>query len=297
MGVEVATLTSTALRAMVPLTLAAVGEVITERSGVVNIGLEGIMLMSALGAAYVSYFSGSPYLGVLAGVAVGVAVGLVHGAVSVHLRGDQIVAGVGVNILAYGVAVVTLMRVWNSYGQSPWVPKVPRIPAGPLGEISWFFPLTLAVAAASWYYLFRTKGGLRLRAAGEDPAAAEAMGVNVFRVRFLATVIGAALSGLAGAYMSVDYVGQFTKQMTAGRGFIALANVVFSNWNPLVAVGGGLIFGFFDGLATYLEIVMRSPAMGFLLKTIPYAATLAIVSAAVGRVRPPAAVGRPYSRE
>jgi len=290
-------LISTALRAMVPLTLAAIGEVITERAGVVNIGLEGIMLLSALGAAYVSYFTSSALLGILVAILVATAIGVAHGVLSVYLKGDQIVSGVGVNMFAYGIAVLVLIKTWGSYGQSPWLPSLRKIPAGPLGDISIFIPLTFIISILSYYFIFNTEAGLRLRAVGEKPEAADAMGINVFRVRFLATIIGSAYSGLAGGYLCIEYVSQFTKQMTAGRGFIALANVVFSNWNPILALVGGLIFGFFDGLATYLQIITMSPSMAFLLKTIPYLATLVIVSIAIGRVRPPASIGKPYSRE
>ena len=285
-----------AARAMVPITLAAIGEIITERAGVVNIGLEGILLLSGLFSAVVSLATNSVFLGVLTGVFVGLAIGALHALISVTLRGNQIVSGVGINTFALGFVVVVLISLYGSYGQTPETPPIPRIPVAG-GSISYFFIATLIIGALAWWALFRTKWGLRLRAVGENPMAADAMGINVFRIRIIATVLGAMLTGLAGAYLVLDYVGYFTKHISAGRGFIALANVVFSNWNPLIALLGGFLFGFFEALAIYLQIIYLSPSHQYVLKMIPYIATLVIVSIAMKRVRPPAALGKPYSRE
>ncbi len=285
-----------AARAMVPITLAAIGEIITERAGVVNIGLEGILLLSGLFSAIVSLATNSILLGIGTGILVGLAIGALHALISVTLRGDQIVSGVGINTFAIGFVVVVLMSVYGSYGQTPETPPVPRIPVAG-GSLSYFFPLTLAIGVAAWWALFRTRWGLKLRAVGENPTAADAMGINVFRTRYMATILGATLAGLAGSYLVLDYVGYFTKQISAGRGFIALANVVFSNWNPIIALVGGFLFGFFEALAIYLQIIYQSPSHQYILKMIPYIATLVIVSIAMKRVRAPAAIGKPYSRE
>ena len=284
-----------ALSPMVPLLLGAVGEIITERSGVVNIGIEGVLLLSALTAAVTSFFTGNVLLAFLVGVATGALLGVFHGIVSVYLRGDQIVAGVGLNLLAYGLAVISLFEIWNVFGASPPVPTMPRWVVAGRG-ISPMVPISIAIAVAAWFFLFRTNVGLKLRACGEDPRAAEAMGVNVMRMRFLATVLGSALMGLGGAYLSVDWAGQFSREITAGRGFIALANVAFSGWNPLMAVVGAFIFGFFDALAIYLIIGAR-PTLSYVFKTIPYLGTLAVVAVFRGRGRAPAALAKPYIKE
>ncbi|AEC51231.1 ribose ABC transporter, permease protein [Pyrococcus sp. NA2] len=287
---------------MVPLTLAAVGEIITEKSGVVNIGLEGIFILSAFTSTVVTFYTGNPYLGLLVGIIVGALSGVLHGAISVYLKGDQIIAGVGFNSLAYGISILSLVSLWHSHGSSPSVEKIPMIGKGSF-FISPLTPLAIIVGILAWWWLYKTPSGLKLRACGEDPKAAEAMGVNVHRTRFYATVIGASLTGLGGAYLVVGWIGQFTKFISAGRGFIALANVAFSNWNPLMAIVGGFIFGFFDALAIYLPIKIQQitgkviTAESNLFRTIPYLATLIIVSLIMKKVKMPRALGKPYIKE
>ncbi len=286
-----------AFTSMVPLLLGATGEIITEKSGVVNIGIEGIFLLSALTSTIVDYFTGGNILASIAiGVLTGTLIGLLHGLISTYLRGDQIVAGVGVNVFAYGMAVIALVTIWGTFGNSPTVPKIPKIKVGEY-VVSPIFILSILIAVGAWYFLYRTGLGLRLRSCGEDPRAAEAMGVKVLRVRLLATVLGASLAGLGGAYLAIDWVGQFTKEISAGRGFIALANVAFSNWNPLTAIAGAFIFGFFDALAIHLSIVSLQPALAYLFKIIPYVGTLAVVSVFFKRTRIPSALGKPYIKE
>ncbi len=293
---EVADLVLGALSPMVPLVLAGVGEIVAERSGVVNIGIEGIMLLSALTSGVAAYFTGDVWLGLLIGTLTGLALGLLHGVLGVYLRGDQIVLGVGVNLFAYGISVVALVALWGTYGNSPQLPTVPKLEV--LGyPISPLLIASVLISILAWYFLFRTDYGLKLRACGEDPRAAEAMGVNVNRTRLVATLIGAALAGLAGAHLSLDWVGQFTKEITAGRGFIALANVVFSKWNPLYALLGGFIFGFFDSLAIYLSISSMNPSAAYLFKVVPYLATLIVVALFMRRARMPPALGKPYIKE
>ncbi len=281
---------------MIPLVLAGVGEIIAERSGVVNIGIEGIMLLSALTSGVTAYFTGDLILALSVGVITGALLGLLHAVLGVVLRGDQIVIGVGVNLFAYGMSVVTLVYIWGTYGNSPQLPTLPKIYLC-CYPISILLPVSIAVSVVSWYVLFKTKWGLMIRACGEDPKAAEAMGVNVIRVRSLATIVGGMLAGLAGAHLSLDWVGQFTKEITAGRGFIALANVVFSKWNPLNALLGGFIFGFFESLSIYLSIISLNPSMAYLFKVVPYLATLAVVTAFMRKARIPPALGKPYIKE
>ncbi|AMM54465.1 ABC transporter permease [Pyrococcus kukulkanii] len=299
---DILNILSNTLFSMVPLTLAAVGEIITEKAGVVNIGLEGIFILSAFTSTVVTFYTGNPYLGLLLGLLVGALAGVLHGVISVYLKGDQIIAGVGFNSFAYGISLLSLVAIWHSHGSSPRVNKIVTLS---FGDFS-FSPLAVVailVGILAWWWLEKTPSGLKLRACGEDPKAAEAMGVNVYRTRFYATVIGGALTGLGGAYLVVGWIGQFTKFISAGRGFIALANVAFSNWNPLMAIVGGLIFGFFDALSIYIPIKIQGmtgrviTAESNLFRTIPYVATLVIVAIIMKKVKTPRALGKPYIKE
>ncbi|MEM0017908.1 MAG: ABC transporter permease [Candidatus Korarchaeum sp.] len=295
-------LLSQTLVAAVPILLASVGEIMTERSGVVNIGLEGILVLSAFVSSLVTFNTGNPYLGLMSGALVGLLAGSLHGLISVHLRGDQIIAGVGFNTLAYGISILGLINTWGHHGASPMVSKVPL--TGGQAYLSPLLPVALALALACWYWLFKTPAGLRLRACGEDPRSAEAMGVNVVRARFLATLLGATLTGLGGAYIVVGWIGQFTRYISAGRGFIALAIVALSGWNPLHAIAGSVIFGFFDAISLYLPVKMQlmNPGLNltsltYIFRTIPYLAVLLSVSFLFRRGRAPRELGRAYVRE
>jgi len=285
-----------ALSPMVPLLLGSVGEIIIEKAGVVNIGIEGVFLLSALTSAMVSFFTGSLPLAIFVGVITGLGVGAIFAVIGVYLRGDQIVAGVGINLLAYGIGVIALFKTWNVFGASPPVATIPKWVVAGHG-VSPMAPISVIIAVLAWFFLFRTNTGLKLRACGEEPRAAEAMGVNVMRMRLLATMLGSSLMGLAGAYLSIDWVGQFTRQITAGRGFIALANVAFSGWNPITAIVGAFIFGFFEALAIYLSISYAQPTLGYVFRTIPYIGTLLVVMIFRSRGRAPAALAKPYIKE
>lgn len=299
---DVLGLLSQMLTAAVPILLASIGEIVAERSGVVNIGLEGILVLSAFVSSSVTFSTGNPYLGLLSGLLVGLISGSLHAVISVHLKGDQIIAGVGFNTLAYGISILGLINTWGHHGASPMVSKVPFVWA-PI-YLSPLLPVALALAVACWYWLFRTPSGLRLRACGEDPRSAEAMGVNVMRTRFLATVLGAMLTGLGGAYIAVGWIGQFTRHISAGRGFIALAIVVLSGWNPLLAIAGSLTFGLFDAISLYLPVKMQlmNPnlnltSLSYVFRTIPYLAVLLAVSLFFRRGRAPRELGRAYIKE
>ncbi len=287
------------LATMVPIVLTAIGEIITERAGIVNIGLEGIMLISAWAAALVYIETGSGIVGAyLAGLTAGALLGLLHAVISIRLKGDQIVTGIGVNIFAFGATVIATWIVWGNFSNSPPI-DLPQWPSFMGVRISPMIPLTIITGIAAWYILSRTMIGLKIKSAGDDPAAAEALGIKVERIQALATIVGASLAGLAGAYLSVDFTGSFSKGMTAGRGFIALANVAFSGWNPLFAIAGGYIFGFADALSLYLSIVYESGEAGlvYLFKTIPYIVTLLSVALVARRGKMPRHLGRPYIKE
>lgn len=288
-----------ALRAMMPITLAAVGEIVSERSGVVNIGLEGIMTLSAFVAGLGSWATGNPWLGLLAGLLTGAFVGLVHGFIAVKLRGNQVVSGVGINLLGMGAVGFGAWVLWGAKApmldQRFWIPGISLLGI----SLSPFVFLTPLVVALTWALLFRTALGLRIRAVGENPVAADVVGVKVEGLRLFAVVYGGALAGLAGAFLSLDWLHTISPTLPAGRGFIALANVVFSKLNPFLALFGGFLFGYFDALAIQLASVA-----GFgegvpyqFMRMIPYLVTLAVVSFAIGRARFPGALGQPYRRE
>lgn len=286
-----------ALWAMVPITLAALGEIFEEWAGVVNIGLEGIMSISAFAAALGSISTGNPWLGVPAGLLMGSIVGLLHGLICVRLRGNQIISGVGINLLGMGTVGFGARTMWGA--KAPmlddrfWIPAVPGLGISPI------VLLTPALVVFTWFLLFRTALGLRIRAVGENPVAADVVGVPVERLRLWASVYAGALGGLAGAFLSLDWLHTVSATLPAGRGFIALANVVFSKLNPFLAFVGGCIFGYFDALGIQLAAVAGvGGAVPYqFIRMIPYLVTLVVVTLAIGRARFPRALGQPYRRE
>lgn len=288
------------LNAMVPITLAAVGEIIGERSGVIDIGLEGILLISAFTGAISAQATGSPYVGLLAGIVTGFVIGALHGFISVYLKGDQVISGVGINLFGGGLIAFGLIAVWQTPGHHivPASARMPKI-GTPFGGISYITILTLIIVFSVYYLVTNTKLGLKINICGEHPRAADVAGVNVERVRFFSTIAGATLAGLGGAFMSLDWFGVLTKELAAGRGFIALATVVFSKLNPLLALLGGFIFGFFDSLGVWVSSapgIKKYVPWQFILMT-PYIVTLLAVAGAIGRARFPSKLGEPYERE
>ncbi|MEN3009414.1 MAG: ABC transporter permease [Candidatus Bipolaricaulaceae bacterium] len=291
-------LLSISLHAMVPITLAAVGEVIGESAGLFNIGLEGILLLSAftgtLGAK-----AGGPLVGLLAGVATGLAVGFIFGLICAFGKGNQLIAGVGLNLFALGFVAFGLQVLGSpGFHKVPDGSQLPPIRT-PVGAFSPLIPLALALPFFVHWLLGRTRVGLRLKAVGENPEAADVAGIPVEWVQLWSTTAGAAPAGLAGAYMSVSWLGSVTKEISAGRGFIALATVVFSGLRPLLALAGGLLFGFFESLATWIQSLpgVKEVVPWQFIAMIPYVATLLVVAGVIGRVRFPKALGVPYRRE
>jgi ABC-type uncharacterized transport system permease subunit len=286
------------LYAMVPITLTATGEVIGESSGLFNIGLEGIILMSAMTGA-LGAEAGGPIVGLLIGVATGAAIGLVFGSICTYFKGVQLIAGVGINLFAAGLVTFWLIDL-GVPGHHAVADEGQMIDIStPLGDLSPMILVAVGLPFLVYVLLYRTKLGLKIRAAGESPQAADVAGINVHRLRLLSTVAGASLAGLAGAYISVDWMGSVTKEISAGRGFIALATVVFSGLNPMLVLLGGFIFGFFDNLAVW---VATMPAVQKVIpwqfvSMAPYVVTLLVVAGVIGRVRFPAAMGIPYERE
>ncbi len=287
------------LHAMVPITLAAIGETIEESAGLFNIGLEGLMLISALTGALGAEYTGSAVGGLLVGLSTGALLGLVFGVINTYWKGDQLITGVGINLLALGFVAFMLVNLG-----APGFHIVPRdvqiklIPLG-VGAVSPLVFVTVAMAFVVYWLLHRTQLGIRIKAVGENPAAADVAGISVNAVRLGTAIAAGALIGLAGAYLSVDWFGAVTKEITAGRGFIALAIVVFSGLNPLLALLGGFIFGFFDGFATWVSTYPKIKEIipWQFVAMAPYIVTLLVVAGAIGRVRFPKALGIPYLRE
>lgn len=288
-----------ALHAMVPITLAALGEVIGERAGLFNIGLEGIILLSALTGALGAEASGSAIVGLLAGMGTGMGIGLVFGLINTYWKGDQLITGVGINLFALGFVAFALANMG-----SPGFHQVPRelqitLISTPVGGLSPMIFVPIVLAILIYFFFARTQLGLKLKAIGENPAAADVAGIRVNLLRLGAAMVGAGFAGLAGAYMSVDWLGSVTKNISSGRGFIALATVVFSGMNPLLVLLGGFIFGFFEGLATWITTFpgVKNIIPWQFIAMAPYVVTLLVVAGVIGRVRFPKALGKPYMRE
>jgi simple sugar transport system permease protein len=284
------------LHAMVPITLTAVGEIIGETAGLFNIGLEGILLTSAF-VGVLGAKAGGAIVGLLAGVAVGLAIGLVFSVICTYWKGTQMIAGIGINLFALGFVAFGLIKL-GAPGFHAVPPEAQLLKLRtPMGALSPLIFVALVVPFLAHLFLNRTRAGLILKAAGENPEAADVAGINVNLIRLLATTVGGALAGLAGAYMSVAWFGSVTKELSAGRGFIALATVVFSGLNPLLGLVGGFIFGFFQSLATWIKTLPTKTIPWQFVDMLPYIVTLLVVSGVVGRVRFPKALGVPYKRE
>jgi general nucleoside transport system permease protein len=298
-------LTAGMLRFATPLIFAAMGGILSERSGVINIGLEGMMLMGAFFGIYGSDLTGSWVGGLIIGAAAGAALGLVHAVISIHLRADQVVSGTGINILAAGVTGYVFIYHYGTQGTPSEVSRVPDVTLPGVENISFIGDAIGHANLLTWaalilvplltLFLFRTRGGLRLRSVGEKPRAADTVGLPVIRTRYLAVVSSGALAALGGAYLSIALLGSFNEQMTAGRGFIALAAVIFGGWRPWGALAGALLFGFSTALAQRLPAFSESTAV--LFQALPYVLTLIVVAGVIGRSRPPAAIGVPYVKE
>jgi ABC-type uncharacterized transport system permease subunit len=293
------------LRFGTPLIFGAMGGILSERSGVINIGLEGMMLMGAFFGIFGADLFGSWFLGILVGIAAGALMGLVHAFVSIRLRADQVVSGTGINILALGITGYVFIYHYGDQGTPSEISRVPNVTLplvedipfigeaiGRLNLLTWVALLLVPILTV---FLFRTRGGLRLRSVGEKPRAADSLGLPVLRTRYLAVTASGALAALGGVYLSVALLGSFNENMTAGRGFIALAAVIFGGWRPWGALAGALLFGFSTALAQRLPAFSESTAV--LFQALPYVLTLVVVAGVIGRSRPPAAIGVPFVKE
>jgi ABC-type uncharacterized transport system permease subunit len=298
------------LRYATPLTFAAVGGMFSERAGVVNIGLEGMMLMGCFFAILAADKLNSWPLGILAAVVAGGLTALIHAFVSISLRADQIVSGTAINFLALGVTGYFFIDVYGSQGTpGEGIPRIPTVNLDFLssipgigtfledvfGHLNLMVWLSFVLLIVSYFVIFKSPTGLRLRAVGEHPRAADTVGISVYTTRYVAVVISGMLAALGGAYLSIGFLGSFNENMTAGRGFIALAALIFGNWRPLGLFGAALLFGFSSALAQRLPEYSTSGAV--LFQALPYVLTLIAVAGVIGRSIPPAAVGRPYIKQ
>jgi general nucleoside transport system permease protein len=293
------------LRFATPLVFAAMGGILSERSGVINIGLEGMMLIGAFFGIFGADLLGSWVLGALAGMAAGGALGLVHAIFSIHLRADQVVSGTAVNFLALGITGYVFIAHYGDQGTPGEVPRAPEVTipgldaipfvGDAIGEASLLTWLALLLVPLVALLLFRTPGGLRLRSVGEKPRAAESVGISVIRTRYLAVVASGVLAALGGVYLSIALLGSFSQNMTAGRGFIALAAVIFGSWRPGGALAAALLFGFSSAVAQRLPAFSESLAV--LFQALPYVLVLVVVAGLIGRSRPPASIGVAYVKE
>ncbi|WP_290589672.1 ABC transporter permease [Alicyclobacillus sp.] len=280
----------------VPLALPAIGGTFSERAGVVNIAMEGIMLIGAFFGVAFSYWTGSPWLGLVLGVLMGGLLAAIFAWAAIRLAADQVVLGMAVNIFASGLTAFLLNTLFGYGGTPPETPSLPFVSLPGLGPVfahqSVLLYVMLAIVVISHWFLFHTRLGLRIRAVGENPLAADTAGLNVWRLRYIGVIVGGMLSALGGVYLSIGILNSFDVDMTNGRGFIALAAMIFGKWTPVGSFLASLLFGFATALGVALQGQGVSPD---LLSMIPYVLTILALAGLVGRSTPPAADGIPYT--
>jgi len=282
------------VRLSTPLILAALGGLFSERSGVINIALEGMMLAGAFTAAAVTYATGSPYVGLLAGMMAGMLIAAIHAVACIQYQADQVVTGTAINILMLGMPAFLSGAFFLSSGSTPQIPKEHLVP---------WLPIIIAIVMVplSWYVLYKTPFGLRLRSVGENPEAADAAGVPVARMRYAGVLLSGVLAGLGGAYLSIGQSSLFTRNMTSGRGFIALAALIFGKWRPFQTLLACLLFGFTEAVSIQMQGVVKLPSGDDIpvqfIQMVPYVLTIVVLAGFIGSSRPPRALGIPYQKE
>jgi general nucleoside transport system permease protein len=292
------------LRSTTPLLFAALGGLFSERSGVVNIGLEGTIIFGALAAAITTQLIEAPFvaqnptavvpyapwLGFLAGGIAGGLVGLLHAFLSIRYKADQVISGTAINLMAVGIPALVLTGLYdNASNTSSIVNRLPNI-----GGFSPLVYLAFILVPVVWYVVFRTPFGLRLRSVGEHPEAADSVGINVRRVRYQAVILSGVLAGLAGVFLSIGIFNQFIREMSAGRGFIALAALIFGKWHPFGVLGACLLFGAFDALRIQLGGGNLLPPT--VLESVPFILTMLVLAGFIGRAVAPKAIGKPFEK-
>ena len=290
------------MRLATPLVLAALGGMFSERSGVINIALEGKMLAGAFTAAAVTYAAdaklgmgnASPWLGLLAAIAAGLFIAAIYAVTCIRFKADQVVSGAAINILMFGIPGFLSGAFFLSSGSTPQLPRGHLIPWTPI-------IIAFALVPISWYVLYRTPFGLRLRSVGEKPEAADAAGVSVKRMRYSGVLIAGVLAGIGGAYLSIGQSSLFTRNMTAGRGFIALAALIFGKWRPFQTMLACLLFGFTEAVSIQMQGAVKLPSGEDIpvqfIQMVPYVLTIIVLAGFIGSSRPPQALGIPYEKE
>jgi ABC-type uncharacterized transport system permease subunit len=287
-------LIASSIRLATPLLLAALGGLFSERSGVINIALEGLMLAGAFTGATMTHFAtvkgypAPPWIGLIAAIIAGVIVAGIHALACIKYKADQVVTGTAINILFLGVPALMSGALFDSTGATPQIPINNLLPTAPI-------IIAFALVPVTWYVLNRTPFGLRLRAVGENPEAADTAGVSVARVRYTGVLLSGALAAIGGAYLSIGQSSLFTRNMTAGRGFIALAALIFGKWRPVQTMLACLLFGFAQAVAIQVQGVVKIPVQ--FIDVFPYVLTIIVLAGFIGQSRAPRALGIPYQKE
>ncbi len=282
----------------IPLMLAAIGGTFSVRSGIMALGLESMMMVGAYCGVLGSYYSESVFIGFLTGILGGMAMGLFHGILSVKYKVNQVISGIGLNLLALSATTLLMQIIWGNKGSSPQVASIEGKIFGSLADIpvigeilfsqSITFYLTIVIAIISWMIIFKTRFGLRMRMVGENPKAASTVGLKVHKIKYIGVIICGGLAGMAGAYLSLDHLNMFVRDMTAGRGYIALVIAILSRYNPLGVMVCALVFGFAEAIQIYLQ---GDGVSSQLIQMLPYLVTLLVLTFGVKHIKAPAGVG------
>lgn len=275
-----------------PLILAALGGIFSEKSGVINIALEGIMLFGAFAAVLGSGLTRNPWIGVVYAIVAGVLFAAILATVSIVFKADQIVVATGINIFASGLTIFLLQIFFDVKGTSPQVMRLPYMRIFDV-RFSVLTYIALILVPIVYYFFYKTHWGLRIRSIGEHPAAADTLGINVNRWRFICVLISGVLAGLAGAHLSIGDGNAFVREMSAGRGFIALAAMIFGKWHPVGALGAAMLFGFAEAVAVRVDFAFIPSE---LISSIPYVLTIVVLAGFISKANPPKASGKPYDK-
>lgn len=282
----------------IPLIFAAVGGVFSVRSGIMALGLESMMMVGAFSAVVGSYFFENAWVGFLCGMAGGMLIGILHGILSVRYKVNQVISGIGLNLLALAATTLLMQLLWNNRGNSPQVESVHAtasfllgvpVVGQILGKLSVNAYVMVCMVTVSWFVLFKTRFGLRLRMVGENPKAAATMGIRVHKIKYIAVLICGMLAGFGGAFLSLNHMDMFVRDMTAGRGYIAVAVAILSRYNPAGVIACALLFGFCDALQIYFQ---GGAVPTQLIQMLPYLVTLLVLTFGVKHIKAPEGVGK-----
>ncbi|KAJ50398.1 simple sugar transport system permease protein [Clostridium tetanomorphum] len=298
------TIIAATLRSATPLIFAALGGVFSEKSGVVNIALEGIMTAGAFFAVLGSELTGNPWIGILFAIISGSIMALIHAYLSVHLKADQVVSGVGINVFSAALTSYLIVKFFKTNSQTSVVNSIPypsetmaKIPiiGSILGELNWFVFIALILVFISHYVLYKTPLGLRIRSVGEHPKAADTLGINVYKIRYFCVILSGVLGGLGGATLSIGIMNLYRENMVSGRGFIALAAMIFGNWKPINAMWACILFAFAESFQLFAK-GFGWAIPGEFYAAFPYILTMLVLAGFVGKTQAPAADGIPYEK-